>query len=127
MALKPEQRTQKSILTWLKLQHPRVREQVVMIPNEGKKSVAGYALAKILGFHVGASDLFIAWPTAKYHGLWLEVKKDKWNGAKSSKEAAHIKRQMDFLDKMIEKGYQGKMVAGVDAAIQEITNYLNGK
>lgn len=121
----PENKTQAAILQWLELQHPSVRLHTIKIDNEGRHTPAGYAIRKACGLHKGASDLFIAWPTLKFCGLWLEIKPDGWTGPRNRIETERVKLQKDFLYKMITKGYDGAFVCGVDEGINAIKTYLN--
>jgi len=79
-----------------------------------------------MGLHKGASDLFIAWPTLKYYGLWLEIKPDGWKGPSGKKQKLHVENQLNFIAKMNLKGYFAKMVVGVDQALDAIKLYLKG-
>lgn len=124
--LTPEARTQVAILQWLKAQYPRVYEHVIKIDNEGIRTISGHVFAVKMGLHLGASDLFIAWPSFDYHGLWVEVKPDEWKGPSGKKQRDHHERQMHFIEKMNQKGYFAKMVVGVDEGIEVIQTYLQG-
>lgn len=108
------------------MQHPQVAEHVIKIDNEGKRTVGGHMLAKRMGLHKGASDMFIAWPTEQYSGLWLEIKPDGWKGPSGKKQKLHIECQLNFIAKMNLKGYFAKMVVGVDQALAAVTSYLKG-
>jgi hypothetical protein len=125
MGLKKEAKVQKAFLQWLKLQHPEVRDYVVKIDNEGKRSYGGHAIAKSLGLHAGASDLLIAYPYQGYAGLWLEVKPEDWKPYQTAKKT--LERQMEFLDKMRGAGYMAELGAGVDECIRIAQTYLKGK
>lgn len=108
------------------VQNPTVYKHVVKIDNEGKRTIGGHILAKKMGLHTGASDLFIAWPTKTHPGLWLEIKKDGWRGAYGKKEKLHLESQIRFLDTMKAAGYAGHLVVGVDEGIKAIRTYLKG-
>lgn len=122
----PEQKTQLAICGWLMRQHPEVFKHIIKIDNEGVRTIGGHVLATRMGLHKGASDLFIAWPTTKYFGLWLEIKPDGWKGPSGKKQKLHIENQTQFIEKMKLKGYFGKMVTGVDQALLVINSYLKG-
>jgi hypothetical protein len=122
--LKPETRTQISILNWLKLKHPNVYPYVIKIDNEGKRTKLGHVIAVKMGLQQGASDLFIAWPTSDYHGLFLEIKPDNWKKTKSN--SAHYDRQLYFCEKMRKVGYFATVSIGVDACIKVVDKYLRG-
>lgn len=83
-------------------------------------------LAKRMGLHKGASDLFIAWPTSRYYGLWLEIKPDKWKGAQGKKMKLHLDDQLNFISRMNLVGYFAKLVVGVDEAMETINGYVKG-
>ncbi len=119
----PESQVQLAVLEWLNLYNPFVRRLVIKIDNEGKRTAAGHLLAVKLGLHIGASDLFIAYPTNLYGGLWLELKREKWKPTKATKE--HDKRQDDFLLLMNDNGYYARKGIGVDQSIQIIKDYLS--
>jgi len=71
-----ENQEQKWLVKWLSL-HPILKNFYCKNNNEGKRTdVQGYSL-KLMGLRPGVSDLFICWPTNTYHGLWLEMKRNK--------------------------------------------------
>lgn len=125
--MKPENRTQKTILKYLALAHPQARSHTIKIDNEGKRSMIGHVTAKACGLHKYASDLFIAWPTLSHYGLWMEVKPDGWAGPRSRVERARVEGQLDFILKMKKVGYEGVLVAGVDEGIEALKKYLSVK
>jgi hypothetical protein len=115
------------------MQHPYLVDFLVKIDNEGKRKTivrngktipVGLFLAKRMGLRPKASDLFIAWPTLNHYGLWLEIKPDGWKGPRGKKEKEHIEGQLNFLSRMRLKGYEGKLVVGVDEGIKAIKDYL---
>ncbi len=118
----PEMRVQIALLDWLSKFHPEAFRHVIKIDNEGKRSKVGHHLAKRAGLHLGASDIFIAWPNRNGHGLWLEIKPDGWTCTASDKE--HVDRQIAFINKMIIRGYAGKLGVGIDECIKIVTEYL---
>lgn len=113
--INPESLEQMAVIEWICKQHPWLREYTMAIPNERKTSkLWGYVL-KLLGLLPGASDLFIAWPTLKYSGFFLEMK---------TKKGRPTKLQLDFLYRMKKVGYQGAVAYGADEAISMIKEYL---
>jgi len=119
----PESRVQKAGLEWLALFNPEVRRRVVKIHNEGSRSAANTNLLISLGLRPGASDLLIAWPTRKYAGLWLEVKREGWKQTPS--QAVHFDRQLEFGQLMIDSGYHFDVAVGLDKFIFIVTRYLS--
>lgn len=129
----PESQVQIATLEWLAAFNPRARKCIIKIDNEGKRKTiisggktipVGNILACKMGLHPGASDLFLAWPTAKYAGLWCEVKPPLYKVTKSNLE--HYESQMEFIKLMREQGFHADMGIGVDQCISIFSNYLKG-
>lgn len=120
--LKPEDRTQMAILDYCKLAYPKLHQTVLKIHNEGQRSRSTNRILPRLGLRAGASDLFFALPTKKYHGLWMEIKRDGWKLTVSQRE--HIARQEAFIEQQNQNGYLAKMVIGVDEGIKLINEYM---
>lgn len=74
---------------------------------------------KAQGATVGVSDLLLAITTDQYAGLWIEMKRIK--GGVVSEE------QKQFIELMLESGYQAVIAHGAEDAIQKIEGYLNGR
>lgn len=110
-----ESNEQIAAMDWLRLQHPQVADHTMHIGNERKSSYyAGYIL-KRMGVLKGASDLFLAWPNAKYHGLFIEVK--SLTGKPTSEQIA-------FINRMVSKGYYACVCYGAEEVIEVIKWYL---
>lgn len=75
-----------------------------------------------MGLHVGAADYFIAYPTIKHYGCFIEVKPEGWKLTKSKQ--AHYDSQMAFGKKMTDKGYAFYFCIGIDELIAATENYL---
>lgn len=120
----PEAIVQIALVRWIRLQHPEVSKHIIKIDNEGQRSFVGHDLATKQGLHIGASDLFIAWPCNGFHGAFIEIKKEGWKLVTSNQE--HHERQMLFLEKMMKAGYFGALCVGIDECIAAITLYLKG-
>lgn len=106
------------------LQHPTIYKHLVKIDNEGKRTVGMHMLSKRMGLHVGASDLFLGFPTKKYPGLWMEIKPDGWKPPTGKKAKMHIDNQKHFLEKMAAVGYFTCFIVGVDEGINAFKTYL---
>ena len=66
---------QKQCVKWFRLQH---RDKILFaIPNEAKRSFALAAHMKALGLEAGVPDLFLAYPTHPWRGLFIEMKSEK--------------------------------------------------
>ncbi len=122
MSLYPETKTQMAVVQWLKLYHPEAFKHVIKIDNEGRRTGVGHAVAVKAGLHIGASDLFIAYPVTPYHGCFLEIKPDGWKLTPSKQK--HYDSQMAFIQKMRRAGYAADLRIGVDECIEFLTSYL---
>jgi len=120
--LYPETLTQTAIVQWFRLKYPKFANHLIKIGNGGKNTPQGHLLAKRMGEVVGASDLFLSLGSARYHGLWIEVKPEKFKLVPSNE--AHTGRQLLFLDQMQEAGYAGAMVIGSKEGIEVISRYM---
>lgn len=96
-----------------------MRIPVVHIPNEGKRSAAYAAQMKRMGLAKGFPDLFIPVARSGFHGLFIELKRDR-----GSKPTAEQKSWIEYLNRA---GYRAAVCHGADAAIEEIKNYCGGK
>ncbi len=75
----------------------------------------------------GYPDLFIAHPSKGYHGMFLEIKKDRGEVfRKDGKPRAnkHIREQILTLDKLFNLGYYARFGFGLDECIKAIEEYL---
>ncbi len=122
-----ESNEQALLVAWFKTQYPKYAKNIFAIPNDLKmayKARNPFAFKvnmKKEGLLPGVSDLFIAVPIGKYHGLFLEMK-DKgktWCSVKPE--------QREFLKQMIDSGYAGAWCAGFDHARGVVTEYMENR
>ena len=72
-------------------------------------------------------DIFIAEPRGVYHGLFIELKRDRdalYNKDGSMKKSAHLTDQLTCLNLLNEKGYYARFACGLDEAIEIVEKYL---
>lgn len=128
-----ERQTQIAICDFIRAQWPFLDDYLIKIDNEGarkiierngKKIPIGHISAKRAGLKPKASDLFIAWPTIEYCGLWMEIKPDGWAGAKGKKEKEHVEGQLKFQAMMRAVGFQTAWCVGVDQGISAMKSYM---
>jgi len=98
--------------------NPKIRNNIIHIPNEGKRTKIGGFLLKKIGLKAGTSDYFLTIPTKDFHGLWIEMKR------KNSKSSLIRESQIRFIDDQIKMGYQAKIAYGADHAIKIVREYL---
>lgn len=93
--------------------------EVVHIPNESKRSPAYGAKMKRMGLRKGFPDLSFPTPRKGYHGLYIELKRDKT--CKPTPE------QWEWINYLNEQGYRAAVCYGAGEAIDEINWYYNGE
>ncbi len=118
----PETQTQINTLIWLKMRYPDIRKTAIKITNEGARSRYTNNLFLEMGMYPGASDLLIAWPTKKYHGLFLEVKPDGFKFVPSNQK--HTDKQRHFIEEMKLNGYWGEIGVGFDECTHILECYI---
>jgi hypothetical protein len=74
------------------------------------------AALKRQGFRTGVSDIVIPYPRGTYHGLFVELKRDK--------HSVVSKDQKDWRLLMRRLGYRAEIVIGWDEARRIITEYV---
>jgi hypothetical protein len=121
----PEWEEQRALVRWIRLQ-PLIADHIVKLNNEGKRTLIQGHLLKLGGLCTGGSDLFLAYPSGIYHGLWLEMKRNKKYMPCEMRTPTWI-GQLRFLDKMRSVGYAGHIVYGWEAGRQIILDYLDHK
>lgn len=110
-----ESQEQIAAMEWLRLQYPNIAEHTMHIGNERKASYFVGYIMKQMGVLKGASDLFMAWPSGGFHGLFIEVK------SKTGKPTAY---QLAFLERMNKVGYLAKVCYGADEVISTMREYI---
>ena len=86
------------------------------IPNGGYRHPATAARMKELGVKPGVPDLFLPAARGNYHGLWIEMKRQK--GGKVSP------MQTAWLESLTAQGYKTAVCRGATEAIMTIVDYL---
>lgn len=113
----------KLLVTWFSRRYFRYQNQLIHIPNGAhfagdiqRRAIQMNSL-KAQGLIVGASDYFLAIPTPKFSGLWIELKR------------ANIKKGSDnqiiFLRRQRMFGYDGAVCSGFEQAKDKIDEYLS--
>ncbi len=70
--MKGEAQLQSECVRWFRLQYPNLL--LFAIPNGGSRNVIEAANLKKQGVMAGIPDLFLAFPRAAAHGLFIEMK-----------------------------------------------------
>lgn len=72
-------------------------------------------------------DVFVAEPRAGFHGLFIELKRDKdslYNKDGSMIKSQHLTDQLACINALNEKGYYARFACGTDEAVQLVEKYL---
>lgn len=109
---------QVAIMKWLELQHPIAFKHTFAIPNGGARSKITGAKLKKEGVKKGVPDLFLAYPSGKYYGLFIEYKAEKGK-SKASKE------QLEWIELLNKQGYCATVCRGIEAARALFNQYLS--
>lgn len=110
---------------YLQLQHPNILFHYDF--GSGMKMTMGQAIRqKRLNPYRGWCDLFIAQPTIKYSGLFIELKKEtpfKINGEIKTND--HLKEQKQMIDNLNRLGYYACFSWDFEQTVKLINNYIN--
>lgn len=98
-----------------------IGEYLIHIPNEGKRSPQYGKSLRGIGLRPGVPDYFLAIPNAKYHGLWLEIKR------KTEKGKPLRENQKDWLTRLNTMGYYAALVYGCHDAVETVLAYADNK
>lgn len=104
-----------TLISWYRRTYKN--ELLVAIPNGGKRHIKTALAMKREGVSKGFPDLFLPVPSNGYHGLFIEMKRQK-GGAVSKEQKAWI----EYLN---SAGYQAVVCKGFLEAKEAIECYLS--
>lgn len=109
---------QVALFEWAYLAQGRWPELAMLyaIPNGGHRHKAVAAKMKAEGVKAGVLDICLPVPRGQYHGLYVEMKKQK--GGRLSDA------QKWWKNMLLSQGYQVKVCHGADQGIDAIGEYL---
>lgn len=103
-----------ALFDWIRLS-PELEPFCWHVANERKCSARYGSYLRRKGVKSGVSDIQIAIPIGKYHGMFLELKVGKGKPTKN---------QLKFLQDMSDKGYYAIWRTGFEACQDAICEYL---
>lgn len=106
---------QVTLIAWYRRTYKN--ELLVAIPNGGKRHIKTALAMKKEGVSKGFPDMFLPVPNSKFHGLFIEMKRQK--GGTLSKE------QKAWLEYLNSAGYQAVVCKGFLEAKEVIECYLS--
>ncbi len=89
------------------------------IPNGGKRSKTEAARMVAQGVRPGVPDLMIPRAAGKYHGLFIEMKREKGSTTTSDQKA--------WIAALNAEGYYARVCKGFDEARETIELYMAGR
>lgn len=91
----------------------------IHIPNGGTRNVREGLSLKQQGTKAGVSDYLLAYPTDKYNGLWIELKRNV-------KRAIVSDEQKAWINRMNKVGYLACVAYGAEDALYIVSAYVTG-
>ena len=104
---------QMAFLRWPEL------ELAFHIPNGGSRNKIEAARLKAQGVKAGVPDIFVSVPRCGYHGLYIEMKRQKGGKVREG--------QKDMIPKLRAQGYRVEICKGFHSAADVIEQYMTGK
>ena len=109
-----EHEEQATVIEWFDLEYPQYQEMLFAIPNGSYKGNKARASFKDEGLRPGVPDLFLPVPIDQYHGLFIEMKRQKGSVTSDSQKLwikklnKHKIKKKGREKKTIRKKYQKK-------------------
>ncbi len=119
-AVPTESEEQQSLFRYcavMRVSYPQL-EMLVHIPNEGKRTIINGSRLKREGLKKGYPDILLDYPDCGYHGLKIELKRQK--GSRITPE------QKEWIIELNKSGYAAALCFGWEDAWDFIKNYLDG-
>ncbi|NQY83391.1 MAG: VRR-NUC domain-containing protein [Alcanivorax sp.] len=120
--LPSESQEQITVVRWFDLRHRDLKGRLIAVPNGAhlagseEQRAAKMTRMKAEGLRPGFPDLFLPVPAHGFHGLAIEMKRQK--GSSTSPE------QIEWLEWLAGQGYMTALCKGAQAAMDTITGYL---
>lgn len=91
----------------------------IWVPGNPAATARIISSLKAKGFRNGVSDIVIALPIGKFHGAYIELKRDT--------KSVRRPDQIQWLTLMRSVGYYAALAFGLDEAITRVQEFLLGK
>lgn len=115
-----EEQEQITLFEWAELQSGKYPELKLLyhVPNGGSRNKAEAARLRAAGVKAGVPDLCLPVPRGGYHGLYIELKRQR-GGRKGD-------LQEEWLTALEVQGYFCALCCGWELAAKTIMQYLGG-
>jgi len=126
----PEYNLQVAVCKYLSVQYPNVdflSDTIASVKLTMRQAARNKAIQKA---DFKCPDLLILAPTETYHGLFIELKVAspfKADGEIKASQNDHLEKQMDQLNKFINRGYYACFAWDFEMAKKIIDNYFKNK
>jgi hypothetical protein len=127
-----ETEIQKALCRYVSLKYPKVLFNCDCSGLNLSKAQSG--IASVIRSDKGFPDFVMYEPKGRYHGLFIEIKKEgellhKKTGQKNNFTVEvykndHIKEQSDILHALQQKGYYALFGIGLDECMNIVDNYM---
>ena len=107
-----EAQEQRIVVEWCEWKHV----PIFHIPNGGSRDPREARNLKLQGVKAGVPDLFVPVPNGEYHGLFIEMKREKGGTVSDA--------QRKWLDYLGSQGYMAEVCHGATEAISTIRSYI---
>lgn len=113
-----EHSTQAACVAWFRYQYPSMGKLLFAVPNGGARSKSQGGKLKAEGVLRGVADLLLLVPVGKYHGLCIEMKREK--GSRWEKE------QREWKEEVERQGYKYIICHNQNEFETQVNLYLKG-
>ena len=96
---------------------PQAIDLLFSIPNGGRRDSRTAASMKMEGLKPGVPDILFACPSGQYHGLFIEMKREK-GGTLSAP-------QKRIISSLRSAGYRVEVCRGCDEAMKIFSEYMD--
>lgn len=120
MPVPTEAQEQMTLFSWAAMQSGKYPELKLLyhVPNGGSRHKAEAGRLRAEGVKAGVPDLCLPVARGKYHGLYIELKRQRGGRASEFQSA--------WLTALSAQGYKAALCCGWESAAETIIEYLTG-
>lgn len=125
---KTERKVVKDVASYLRLHQTEIIYRFDIAADLRVQPHIAANLKRTFQHDKGYPDLFIAEPCGGYAGLYIELKgtrEDLYTLSGKFRSTKHIVEQVQYLNKLADKGYKTMFCCGLEETIKAIEDYLS--